>query len=121
VIGNISLSEINKVLRNYHIGLLYFDDKIYDNYLPHINIVEPNKLYDYYFAELPIFCNNNSIALNKIINEYKLGLTHNFYEKNDLYSQLSDLIQNYKFNNKIYLPFDDKENENIINTLIRKY
>mgnify|MGYP001294173220 CR=1 FL=1 len=121
VIGNISLSEINKVLRNYHIGLLYFDDKIYDNYLPQLNVVEPNKLYDYYFAELPIFCNNNSISLNKIINEYKLGLTHNFYEKNDLYSQLSDLIQNYKFNNKIYLPFDDKENENIINTLIRRY
>jgi len=119
--GNISLYDINTTLRNYHIGLIYFDNNISKSYLPQVNAVEPNKLYDYYFAQLPILCSNNSVSLKQITNENNLGITIDLKNEQNLYSKLSNLIKNYKFKKNVYSSFDDETNEAIIRTVIRKY
>ena len=117
----IPISNVNNTLRKYHIGLLYYNDNIDKKYLLQIDLTEPNKLYDYYFAELPILSTVHSKSLQDIINEKKLGITIDLNNETNLYSKLSSLIKNYKHNNTVYQSFDDQKSQKIINTLIRRY
>jgi len=114
----INLDKMISKFSEYDIGVIYFED-IYED-KNYINISEPNKMYEYYFAQLPIIC-NNSISFNEHIVQTNLGISINLRNEQNLYSKLSNLIKNYKFKKNVYSSFDDEKNQAIINTIIRKY
>jgi len=116
--GTIELDKMIYTFSKYDIGILYFENIYTDK--EYINISEPNKMFEYYFAQLPILCNFSSSYYENIV-KHKLGISVELRNEQNLYSKLSSLIKNYKHNNTVYQSFDDKKNQNIINTLIRTY
>jgi len=62
--------NIIEELKRYDYGLSLFNLEYND--APYIEISQPNKFYDYYFARLPIICNNTH-SFNDFINKNKIG------------------------------------------------
>ena len=116
--GTIELDKMIHTFSKYDIGILYFENIYKDK--EYINISEPNKMFEYYFAQLPILCNFSSSYYENIV-KHKLGISIELRNEQNLYSKLSSLIKNYKHNNTIYQSFDNQKSQNIINTLIRRY
>ena len=116
--GTIELDKMICTFSEYDIGILYFENIYTDK--EYINISEPNKMFEYYFAQLPILCNFSSSYYENIV-KHKLGISVELRNEQNLYSKLSSLIKSYKHNNTVYQSFDDQKSQNIINTLIRRY
>lgn len=116
--GTLKLDKMIHKFSEFDIGILYFENIYQDSH--YIDISEPNKLYEYYFAQLPIIC-NYSKSFNENIVKNNIGVSIELRNEKNLYSIASNLIKNYKHNTSVYSPFDCEQNKNIINTLIRNY
>ena len=116
--GTIGLNEMIPTFSRYDVGILYFENIYEDN--KYLDISEPNKQYEYYFAQLPILCNISSSFKINIVDK-KLGISLDLRKETNLYNKLLDLIYTYKYNKNIYLPFDNETNINIIKSVIKYY
>jgi teichuronic acid biosynthesis glycosyltransferase TuaG len=116
--GTIDLDKMIYKFSEYDIGVIYFED-IYED-KNYINLSEPNKMYEYYFAQLPIIC-NNSLSFNENIVQTNIGISLDLRNEQNLYSNLYNLIKSYNFTKNVYPSFDDDKNQAIIKTLLHKY
>lgn len=93
-------------LTQYDFGLMFYNtEAINFNY---VRICEPNKLYDFCEAKLPIIC-NNVLPFKEIVEKNKIGLCFNKIE-DITKKKLSEMKLNYNYNYS-FTSYDDYKND----------
>ena len=99
------IQNLVQEISQYDMGLLTFNMTGKDGW--YINVSDPNKLYDYTYAKLPIIC-NNSLSYKQMIEQNNLGKCVNNLD-NITKDELYKIIENYNYDYS-FKTFDDYQN-----------